>query len=161
VTLTASGSTQQNPYGNGLTNGFLWYKDGSSVVAVQANAGSNQISSLTFRNVDPTNAGSYAVVCTNYWGSATSSPAILTVTSSSPPAPQLKTTFALPGGPFVLGFTNNPGTSFTVLYSSNVSLPLGSWTPLGPATEISPGQYQFSDAGVPTNSQRFFRVRSP
>jgi len=161
VTLTVSGTVQQNPYGNGLTNGFLWFKNATSLVAMQANAGTNQISNLTFNDVDPTNAGSYTVVCTNFWGSATSSPALLTVSQSSVPPSQLYARFTSPGGPFTLDFTNSTGASFSVLSSSNVSQPLSNWTSLGAPTEISPGHYQFNDPGAPTNGQRYFRVRSP
>jgi len=49
--------------------------------------------SLTLNNVTPANNGSYTVVATNFWGSITSSPSVLTVTASavapgiaSPPA---------------------------------------------------------------------------
>jgi hypothetical protein len=47
-----------------------------------------------------------------------------------------------------------------VLATTNASLPLGNWTSLGAVTEISPGQFQFSDSQA-TNTQRYYRVRWP
>lgn len=161
VSLTASGNVQQNAYGNTLSVGFLWYKNGTNLVSAQAGPGTNQTATLPFTNIDPTNAGSYTVVVTNFWGSTTSAPAILTVTSASAPPSQLDAQFSSPGGPLLITFTNLPGANFTVFASTNLALPLGSWTSLGVPTETSSGHYQFSDAGAQTNAARFYRVRSP
>ena len=70
----------------------FWYQ-GSTLVASQTNifgptsgvtySNSASLASLTLNNVAPANAGNYTVVVTNFWGSITSSPAALTVTSSS------------------------------------------------------------------------------
>ena len=65
------------------------------------------------------------------------------------------------GGPFQLRFTNNPGARFTVLTTTNAALGLAAWTPLGPAAENSPGQFQFIDSQSPSSSMRYYRVRSP
>jgi hypothetical protein len=67
----------------------------------------------------------------------------------------------LPGGLFQFSFTNQPGLSFTILVSPDLSLPLSQWTSLGSATEVSPGQFQVTDPAAQTNQQRFYRVRSP
>ena len=67
----------------------------------------------------------------------------------------------LPGGAFQFGFTNVPGLSFTAFATTNVSLPLTNWTRLGAATEVAPGQFQFTDPQATNDSQRFYRVRSP
>ena len=64
-------------------------------------------------------------------------------------------------GAFQFGFTNTPNSTFTVLASSNVSLPLNNWPALGSATETSPGHYQFSDPQATNSPQRLYRVRSP
>jgi N-acetylneuraminic acid mutarotase len=68
---------------------------------------------------------------------------------------------ARPSGVFTLAFTSVPGQGFTVLGSSNTLLPLSNWTVLGPATETSPGQFQFTDSQPATNGQRYYCVRSP
>jgi hypothetical protein len=66
-----------------------------------------------------------------------------------------------PNGAFQFSFTNIAGTSFTIFSSSNVATPFANWAALGPATEVSPGQFQFSDQQATNNLQRFYRVRSP
>jgi len=65
------------------------------------------------------------------------------------------------GSTFQFSFTSTPGGSFTILSSSNPGQPVGSWTVIGSATEVSPGQYQFSNAPPASTPQQFYRVRSP
>jgi hypothetical protein len=60
-----------------------------------------------------------------------------------------------------LAFTNTPGASFTVLSVNNLSLPLSNWSVIGAATEVAPGQFQFTDPQAANNPQRFYRLRSP
>jgi GH25 family lysozyme M1 (1,4-beta-N-acetylmuramidase) len=69
--------------------------------------------------------------------------------------------FLLAGGALHLGFTNTPGTHFSVLASADLSLPLSNWTVLGGAAEGPPGSFQFTDLNAAGNLQRFYRVRSP
>ncbi len=64
-------------------------------------------------------------------------------------------------GLLTLSFTNVTGATFTVLTSTNPALPMTNWTSLGAPTELSPGQFQFTDPQATTNAQRFYRVRSP
>ncbi len=64
-------------------------------------------------------------------------------------------------GAFQLRFTNISGLSFTVLASTNLQLPLGSWTVLGTPLETPPGQYQFTDPQATNQPQCFYRVTSP
>jgi hypothetical protein len=58
-------------------------------------------------------------------------------------------------------FTNTPGAFFGVLAATNPALPLGNWTSLTALTEVSPGQFQFTDPQATTNQQRFYRIHSP
>ena len=67
----------------------------------------------------------------------------------------------LANGAVRFSFTNAPGASFKVLTSTNLSLPLISWTLAGNATEVSPGQFQFTDLQTAGSLTRFYRVRSP
>ena len=77
---------------NNGTPCVFWYKDGA-LVASQTNvlgptsgttfSNSAVTASFILNNVTPANAGNYTVVATNFWGSITSSPAALSVTSSS------------------------------------------------------------------------------
>lgn len=67
----------------------------------------------------------------------------------------------LSSGAFQIGFSNAPGASFTALATTNLSLPLSNWTTLGSVTQISSGQYQFTDSQATNKPQSFYRVRSP
>jgi hypothetical protein len=67
----------------------------------------------------------------------------------------------LPDGSFQFDFTNIPGMGFSVFRSTNVSLPLTDWTPLGPASENPPGQFRFIDPPADSDGPRLYRVRSP
>ena len=64
-------------------------------------------------------------------------------------------------GEFEFQFTNLAGASFTVLASTNPTLPLSNWTVLSAITDSPPGHYQFSDPQTTNNPLRFYRVRSP
>jgi hypothetical protein len=61
------------------------------------------------------------------------------------------------------GFTNYTDMIFTVLTSTNLTLPLNLWTNIGYAVEspAGSGQYQFTDPQATNYPQRFYRVRSP
>jgi sugar lactone lactonase YvrE len=63
-------------------------------------------------------------------------------------------------GAFQFTFTDNPGLAFTALGTTKAPLPLTNWTILGAVTEVSPGQYQFSDPQATNTGQRFYRIRS-
>jgi len=64
-------------------------------------------------------------------------------------------------GVFQFGFTNNPSGVFTVLSSTNLSLPLSNWTVVGTAGNIGSGQFQFTSQPTTNDAQRFYGVRSP
>jgi len=67
----------------------------------------------------------------------------------------------LGNGSFQFAFSNNAsGASFTVLTTTNLSLPLTNWTVAGPATNIAPGLFQFSTPAT-NNPRGYYRVRSP
>ena len=79
-----------------------------------------------------------------------------------PVVPIVLTNPAVPAdGIFQFGFTNIPGMSFTVYSASNVVRPFNNWTRLGSATEISPGQFQFTNSTASGGPARFYRVTSP
>jgi hypothetical protein len=65
-------------------------------------------------------------------------------------------------GQFQFQFTGAASSTYTVLCSTNLALPLSNWTPVGIVTETSPGQYQFTDPAAMTNQpQRFYLLRQP
>ncbi len=59
--------------------------------------------------------------------------------------------------------STNYGVSFSVLASTNITVPMNSWLNLGTAIEVPPGsgQFQFTDSQVTNNLQRFYRVKTP
>jgi hypothetical protein len=67
----------------------------------------------------------------------------------------------LQDGSFQFDFTNIPGMGFSVFRSTDLSLPLTNWTPLGPMTENPPGQFRFIDPPADLDGPRLYRVRSP
>jgi hypothetical protein len=76
--------------------------------------------------------------------------------------PPTLTGFTILGnGAFQFSFTNNQSAVFTVLTTTNLSLPLTNWTVLGVPINNGSGQYQFTDLTATNDSQRFYRVRSP
>jgi hypothetical protein len=83
------------------------------------------------------------------------------VVTPAPPSIVLENGRKLPDGTFQFTFTNAPGASFTVLAATNLSQPFASWSVLGAATEVSAGNYQFTDLQATINSQRFYCVSAP
>jgi hypothetical protein len=67
----------------------------------------------------------------------------------------------LANGLFHFAFTSDPGTLFAVLTTTNISLPLSNWNTPGTTTEISSGQFRFSNPQTATNPRHFYRVRIP
>ncbi len=67
----------------------------------------------------------------------------------------------LGNGAFGFVFTSTPGASFTVLATTNLSLPSSDWAVLGVAIEVSPGQFQFADTEATNNPRRYYQLRSP
>jgi sugar lactone lactonase YvrE len=66
----------------------------------------------------------------------------------------------LPDGRFQFSFTDWSVANFSAFSATNLWVPLSNWTALGGVTEISPGQFQFTDPQATNNSQRFYRVRA-
>jgi hypothetical protein len=99
----------------------------------------------------------YRVVATNAGGIGYSQDATFT-TLTLPPFQVTGVPTA--GGTMQLSVTTVPGASFTVLSSTNCTLPLSQWTMIGTMTETSPGQYTFTDPTPTINPQCFYSVRA-
>ena len=82
---------------------------------------------------------------------------------AEPPAPTITLTAprVLPNGVFQFMFSYTPGALFSVLSTTNLTLPLSNWTVLTGVTETSPGQFKFTDSQTTSTPRRFYRVRSP
>lgn len=68
---------------------------------------------------------------------------------------------AVAGGGFQFSFTNVPGALFNVFATTNLSDPFTNWPYLGEATEVSSGQFEFTDLAATNGPARFYRVASP
>jgi len=75
--------------------------------------------------------------------------------------PTLSSVQALGSGAIQFSFTNNPSASFTVLSTTDISLPLANWTVLGSATNVSSDLFRFTSQPTTGDQQRYFIVRSP
>jgi hypothetical protein len=63
---------------------------------------------------------------------------------------------------FQLNFSDSsPGATFSVLATTNLSLPIDNWTVLGQPIQTGPGVFQFIDGDATNGIQRFYRVSSP
>src|SRR5206468_1962415 len=102
----------------------------------------------------------YALV-TVFVNGIPSTSSILNINVPIPTVTTLAGAKTLPNGAFQFAFTNTPGAWFGVLTTTNPALPLANWTALGGITEISPGQFQFTDSQAANTPQRFYLIRSP
>jgi sugar lactone lactonase YvrE len=75
--------------------------------------------------------------------------------------PSLTKVQTLGNGVIQFSFTNNPSASFTVLSTTNLTLPLDNWAVVGLATNISSNLFQFTSQPTTNDQQRFYTVRSP
>lgn len=162
-TILIQPQSQSVAFGSNAT--FTVSATGGSPLSYQWLFGGTTISgatttSLTLTNVQTANAGDYAVVVSDAVGSVISADAQLIV-SGSPPIPVQGLIGELADGRVSVQFAGTPNASYSMLGTTNVSLPLANWTVLGPATEYSSGLFQFIDSQTGNNSQRFYRVRSP
>jgi hypothetical protein len=64
---------------------------------------------------------------------------------------------------FSFSFANTPGATFSVLATTNMTVPANTWTTIGVAAETPPGSshYEFTDSQTTNNPQRFYRVVWP
>jgi hypothetical protein len=76
----------------------------------------------------------------------------------TPPPPAALTELKrLGSGSFQFTYTNGSAVTYHVFASSN----LINWASIGVATQISPGQYQFTDTTATNLPLRFYQLRSP
>jgi N-acetylneuraminic acid mutarotase len=129
---------------------------GLTTYLLSASWTSNAFTSLPVNNFPPGLA-----MATIFANAIPGTGAVCLVQTTVPPAPILSGISVQPNGVFRFSFTNLPGAPFTVLTTSNLALQLSNWTAIGGLSEISPGQFQFTDPQPASASQRFYRVRSP
>ena len=171
ITLAATGITPTsatlnssiNP--NGLTTGTyfqfgLTTSYGGRTTTNSVGAGSLAVlTSTVLNNLSPGTLYHFTAVATNNAGTTNGSD--LTFTTVAIPPSLLRNVTRLGNGSLQFTFTNAPGQSFTVLASTNLSVPTTNWTVLGPAIEGPAGAFQFNDPQATNNARRFYRVRWP
>jgi hypothetical protein len=155
--------------GGAAINAQLHYPFGVTVDAAEnlfiADTENNRIreipafgSTLTLENLIPANAGNYALVVTNAYGSVTS--AVATITIALPPVLTMKTP-VLSGQNLVLpfGIANTLSASFVLLQSPYITGPWTMNTAAVLSTNAVSDGHQFS---VPAPASTvFYRVQSP
>jgi len=67
----------------------------------------------------------------------------------------------LGNGVLQFAFSNTSSASFTVLSTTNLSLPLKNWAIVGSPTNIAPGLFQFTTEPTTNDPQCFYRIISP
>ena len=103
-------------------------------------------------NVQPAQAGSYAVVITNMAGSTTSGVATLTVL-----VPIAISSLSLASPAISISFPSDPALSYLLEYKNLLSDP--TWTPLSPAVPGTGGVMTLQDTNTPGDS-RYYRLRT-
>jgi len=131
---------------------YQWYFNTSMPLVNATN------STLTISNVQATDEGEYSVVVGNDHGSVTSGGAVLTVIQPAAPVLGAPT---LVEGLMEVSFTNHPGATFSVLMTTNVTLPLSEWTWVFNAEEVRAGRFRFQDTNTPVGSACYYAVVSP
>jgi hypothetical protein len=87
-------------------------------------------------------------------GSASSSPATITLNVLPPEQPRILAEQPLPDGAFQLLFAGHSNTTWAVSGSTN----LWDWQLLGLPTQLSPGLFEYTDPDAPQFPTRFYRV---
>jgi len=65
------------------------------------------------------------------------------------------------GNAFQFSFSGAPGGSYTVLSTTNLTLPSASWNVEGAPTAVGSGQFQFTSTPTANDPKRFYQVRTP
>jgi pectate lyase len=129
---------------------YRWYFNTNTSLVSATNA------TLTISNVQSANVGTYTVVVSNLFGSATSSVAVLTIGQASV---SVVGTPELTNGVFHVLFIGTPNQAYVVDRATEV---LGPWE-FGYTNLISEpdGLFDLFDAANPFLSERYYRVRYP
>src|ERR1700677_3281690 len=102
--------------------------------------------------------GNVLVAGGNYNGGYNSSAELYNSSNITISAFSLTNLTTLPSAAFQFAFTNTPDVSFIVYGTTNLAVPFSNWTVLSGLSEISSGQYQFTDLSAANNPQFFYRV---
>ncbi len=149
--------------GGAPTLSYKWQRDGVDLTDGPTGWGStiagSTTTTLTISNVTPSDAASApgyrAVLTTSAGGCTTTSTALKLAVVQRPVLSSIE---AFPGY-YRLNVSGPGGQTYNVLYSTNLALPLNSWTPL--VTNTFGGGPEVYDDSAPPESQRFYILASP
>jgi len=142
-----------NPYHAASSVYFMWGQDSTygATNLVSIGSGSSPLLATTVAtNLQAGTLYHYQIVASNAFGTVTTGDQSATTLD----IPRSISSFQFVPGQFSLQFTGGPAINYTVLFATNLALPLTNWTVLGPAT-LSNGIFQFTDIQT-TNASRFY-----
>jgi N-acetylneuraminic acid mutarotase len=154
ISGASSGNTQDSSSDCPLVQ-LRSIESGQTTFLQTTNWSTNSFTSLPLWNFPPGWA-----MATVFVNGVPSTSSIVNITVPVPTPPTITDAKKLTNGTLEFAFTNTVGAVFAALASTNVSLPLSNWTALSGITEISPGQFQFTDPQATNSPQRFYRVRA-
>ena len=117
--------------------------------------------SMSITGLTPGAVYNYSVVALSSGGSTVTTNKTFS-TLSIPPI-QFSGTMVNQGTPaqgMQLTLSSVSGVTFTVLGTTDLTLPLASWTVLGTMTETTPGQYQFNDSQSMSYPCWYYKIKS-
>jgi hypothetical protein len=129
---------------------YQWFRAGGTIGVPSTN------STLFFSNVTAQVVGTYFVRVTNFFGSVTSSNAVLALAPIAPPANAVLH-FGLTGGQPMLQFAGTAGQPYTVQASTNLT----DWTVIGTAIDLGDGTFEFVDPDWTNYTTRYYRIILP
>ena len=171
--VTLSGTNVMQTDKSSLTNDVI---QGAASIAFGGRLVISDVSAVAFADGDVFklfDAGSYSGSFTIepatpgaglFWDASelTSSGALKVVSTPPPPVPPVIASVTRNGNNLVLGGSGGtPNGPYTVLTSTNLALPLASWTVTGTANFDDAGNCSFSALAEPATSQRFYLLRVP
>lgn len=154
ISGASSGTTQNSSSDYPLVQ-LRSIESGQTTFLFTTNWSTSSLTSLPLWNFPP----GYALA-TVFVNGISSTSSIVNISVPIPTAPTLTDAGTSVNGSFQFAFTNSVGGLFGVLASTNLTLSLTNWTALGGITEVSPGQFHFTDSQATNSSQRFYRIRS-
>jgi len=169
TTLTASGLTTNEATLNGTVNPkwattTAWFdygltpSYGSSTATTDVGNGSNAVAvAFPIGGLSPGTNYHYRIAATNIAGTTLGNDMTFQTVPSLPPEPTIGHCARLANSHFQLHFNGQPGATYTV----EVSMNLTNWTAIGVATETAPGVFEFTDTDAPTHESCYYRLRSP
>ena len=158
LTITAGANASFSATANGVPPiSYQWLQNGTNVFNGGNLAGANS-NVLVLTAATMTNSGNYTLIATNFYGSITSSVAVLTVNLSQPTIPPgISNVIANLDGSVTLNLLGSPGFTYVLQATTNFVSP-GIWQPLATNIINTNGVWQFLDLQATNSLQKFYRL---